>query len=104
MRFEFKPVVRTIDLGDYVEEMRGSLIPVWLNVPREIFQKMLATKGMADEEFFELVAQLWGDTWPVEDVRALRDHSRENDPQLWIWVTKRTWEMVIDYQAGQKKG
>jgi hypothetical protein len=111
MRFEFKPVRMRIDLREYnpelvAEEGIDPSIPVWVNVPRELFRRMLAAKGMPEGEFFELLSDLWTSPeaeWPVEDVRALYAHCKENDPQLWFWLTKKTFDVVFEYQAGQKK-
>jgi hypothetical protein len=104
MKFEFKPVRKTVDLGEYAEEMKGAEIRVRVNVTRATLGQMYAVKGETPlEEFFGLLAELWGEEWPVEDVRALYEHCVEQDPQLWGWVTRRTFEEVLAYQAGQKK-
>lgn len=106
MKFEFKPVRKKIELGEYAEEMAGGVIQVRVNVERATLNKILAVSAETPlEEFYLLLSELWGaEDWPVEDLRALREHCADQDPQLWIWLTRRTWDLILEYQAGQKKG
>lgn len=111
MKFEFKPVRMWIDLREYnpelvVDDGTDPLIPVWVNVPRELFHRMFPSEPVkvADSETFTLLGELWGSDWPEDDIRALYGHCSEHDPRLWIWLVQRTWRLVSDYQAGQKKG
>ncbi|PKN93019.1 MAG: hypothetical protein CVU44_11345 [Chloroflexi bacterium HGW-Chloroflexi-6] len=39
----------------------------------------------------------------IEDVKALIDNTRENDPVLYPWIVKRSWTMILEYRAGVKK-
>ena len=104
MQFEFRPVKKKIDLSEYADEMAGIVIQVRVNVPREMFGRMLKVKGMTDDEFFALLSELWGEEeWPVEDIRKLREHCQEFDPMLWVWLTKRTWDTIFEYKGAQKK-
>jgi hypothetical protein len=105
MKFEFKAVKKQIDLSEYAPEMAGGVIEVRVNVSRETLAAMWAvTKETPNEVFFTLLSELWGDSVPIDDIRALFKHCQEFDPQLWRWVTQRTFETVYEYQAGQKKG
>lgn len=118
MKLEFVPIRKKIDLGEYAEEMSGGIIRVHVNVDQETVARMRAINGMPEEDFFKLLADLWscppagaplspsGVTgspeaaeWPVEDVRALFRHCMEQDPQLWNWVTGRTWQLIWDYRG-----
>jgi hypothetical protein len=105
MRIEFKPVRRKIDLGEYAQEMSGAVIEVQVNVTRELMRRLLNVSAETPEpEFVEMLRDLWGaEAWPAEDIRALRDHCLERDPDLWKWVTGRTWDLVIEYQGLVKK-
>lgn len=111
MRFEFKPVRMWIDLRDYNPELveddgTDPLIPVWVNVPRELYRRMLSASNgqpIEKEAFIRLLNELWGSDWPVADIQALFEHCAERDPGLWVWLTKKTFRLVFDYQAGQKK-
>lgn len=105
MRFEFKAVRKAIHLAEYAGEMDGAVILVQVNVTREVKLRMMSVSAETpDDEFFELLRELWEpEEWPVEDVRALRDHCAQNDPELWKWITGRTWELVMEYQGLKKK-
>lgn len=105
MKIDFKPVRKRINLAEYAEEMAGGTIDVQVNVSRETRLRMLAVSAETpQEEFMELLQALWGaEAWPMEDIRALLDHCQENDPQLWKWITQRTWELVLEYQGLAKK-
>lgn len=119
MRFEFERVVREVNLGEYIPEMEGNKIPVWVNVPRDMIARMFPTSSapvkVSDPETLAILHELWnnphpgpfpegeGEEWSMEDIKALYAHCNENDPQLWIWLVQRTWKMVWDYRTGQKK-
>lgn len=122
MRFEFEKVVRTIDLGEYIPEMKGNTIPVWVNVPRDLVGRMFPVNAapvkVSDPETFAILQDLWNpyphplsggegaeaaEEWSRKDIDALWAHCDENDPQLWIWLVQRTWKLVFDYRADKKK-
>lgn len=105
MKFDFKPVRKKIDLAEYAEELAGAVIHVQVNISRELIKRMTEVSSeTSNEDFFELLRELWGaEDWPVEDIRALHAHCADNDPQLWRWLTRQTWEVILAYQAGQKK-
>ncbi len=102
MKLEFKPVHKQIRLGEYAEEMAGAVIEVRVNVTRETLSRMLSvsTETLA-ADYLQLLAELW--SWPVENVQALWQHCTDCDPQLWRWVTSKTFNLVFEYQSGQKK-
>ena len=104
MQFEFKPVRKEIDLAQYAPEMEGAKIQVRVNVTREVLGRMLAVSAETPNgEFWELLRELWGpEDWPVEHVQMLWEHCVQQDPQLWRWLCKRTFDLVMEYQAGQK--
>lgn len=104
MKFEFRPVKKKIDLGEYAEEMRGGVIEVRVNVARALLSRMVSvSEETTIEEFLEILAELWGEAWPAEELRAFYEHCREYDPQLWRWVCSQTFLEVFEYQTGQKK-
>jgi hypothetical protein len=105
MKFDFKPVKKAIDLGEYAPEMAGAVIQVWVNVSREMLKRLFEVSDeTSNEDFFRLLQELWGkDEWPIEDIQVLFEHSAANDPQLWRWITRETYHVITAYQAGQKK-
>lgn len=104
MKLDFKPVRKRINLAEYALELEGGTIDVQVNVSRETRVRMLSvTAETPQDEFLGLLQDLWGPDWPMEDIRALLEHCQENDPQLWKWITQRTWELVLEYQGLAKK-
>lgn len=105
MKIEYRRVTRRIELGEYTPELSGAWIDVWVNVSREVMLRMLNVSAETpDEDFYGLLVELWGaEAWPIEDIRELRAHCAEHDPQLWPWVVKRSWDAVIEYQGLAKK-
>jgi hypothetical protein len=113
VKFEFKSVRRTIRLAEYALELEPAEISVQVNVSREVIERMLAVNSETkDAEFFGILQELWDDrnapsgatgSWPIEDIEALRKHCAENDPQLWRWIVKQTWDLVIGYRSESKK-
>jgi hypothetical protein len=105
MKLDFKPIRRKIDLAEYAPEMEGAVIRVQVNVSREQINRMIAvTKETSDDEFLSILQDLWGpEEWPMEDIKALFDHCKGSDPQLWIWLRDKTWTLVSEYQTGIKK-
>ncbi len=104
MKIEFKPIRKRIELKEYAIELEGGAIDVQVNVSREVMKRMLAVSTETpDEEFVALLQELWGESWPVEDVLALLKYCQEHDPLLWKWITQRTWQLVLEYQGFVKK-
>jgi hypothetical protein len=104
VKFEWKAVRREIRLSEYAPEMEGGIVRVQVNVSREVMGRVVGVKSLSAEEFLALLRELWGpEEWPEEDLVALRDHCLENDPGLWNWLTRRTWELVLEYQGLVKK-
>jgi hypothetical protein len=106
MKFEFKPVKKAINLGEYAGEMDAAAIEVQVNVTRDLMGRMLSVSAetVTQEQFFEMLRELWGaEDWPVEDIRALWEHCQERDPGLWKWLTGRTFDLVLEYQGLKKK-
>jgi hypothetical protein len=116
LKIEFKAVTRRIELQEYDESLAGGFIDVWVNVTREVIQEMrIVSAETPAEDFMGLLGKLWNPTsplpspsgarsaWPMEDIVALRDHCLNQDPRLWLWVTDRTWNLVMEYQGYVKK-
>ena len=105
MKFDFKPIRKAVHLAEYAGEMDGAVVEVQVNVSRELKLRMLNVSAETpQDEFFGMLQELWGpDAWPLEDVTALWKHCMENDPELWKWLTKRTWDAVMEYQGLKKK-
>jgi hypothetical protein len=106
MRFEFPKVTKEIRLAEYEPAMGEAAIQVWVNVPRPLIERMAPAtiKGASNDEIDSILQELWGaEDWPVEDIEALWRHCQDNDPQLWMWLIKRTWELVYEYRRDSKK-
>ncbi len=107
MKLDFRPIRKRIELSEYAPELEGGYIDVQVNVSREMRLRMLAVSAETPrEEFLGLLGELWDapDTpWPMEDIQALLKHCEENDPQLWKWVTRRTFEVVLAHLGAAKK-
>lgn len=111
MKIEFKAVTRRVNLGEYDGSLDGGTIDVWVNVPRELMAEM---RGVSAEtthvEMVGMLGRVWNppgiksaEPWPEEDIQALYEHCAEQDPMLWRWVTKSTWNLVMEYQGLKKK-
>lgn len=56
-----------------------------------------------------IFAQLWSQgsdpesRWTAEEIQALITRCLETDPALWGWLRGRTFRMITEYRAGQKK-
>lgn len=108
MDLKFKPRVVRVSFGEYNPDMGEVFVDVWLNVSREVLDQLLSvTASTPNEEFYGLLHTLWnaGDhkVWPVEDIKALHEHCSEYDPQLWVWLTGKTWEAIMEYRGAVKK-
>lgn len=71
---------------------------------QEIIEQMIHTSNF----FSEFYARLWSQHddphthFAPDEVRRLGDHP--TDPQLYTWLTRRTWELIAEYRdATQKK-
>lgn len=56
-----------------------------------------------------ILSQLWSQGedpethWSQDEVVALATRSADTDPALYLWLRRRTFEMISEYRAGQKK-
>jgi hypothetical protein len=108
MKIEFRAATREINLGEYDGSLDGGTIAVWVNVTREIMTRMRTVEALTEADFLAVLRELWNppgaaEAWPAGDILALRDHCLEQDPRLWIWVTGKTWELIMEYQGLAKK-
>lgn len=109
--FDFKPVRKTIELGEYAPEMEEARIRVQVNVTRAMLGRMRAVSAETPlVDFYQLLSELWAEATEtgeivalsVDAIRALADYCNDQDPQLWTWLTGRTWALILEYQVGQK--
>jgi hypothetical protein len=54
MKIDVPKIVRPVDLGDYVEEMRGKLIYVWVNSPAELLDEYFSAQKSIIENDAEM--------------------------------------------------
>lgn len=123
MRFEIKRLIRPLQLGEYASEYGDAALEVWINPPKalsdtrlELAQRTIRVSealsaGDADaaaqldaigNELIDWLAQIWsaGDqTISADEIREIFDA----DPALYRWLLEQTWQMLIDFRAGQKK-
>jgi hypothetical protein len=56
-----------------------------------------------------ILSQLWSQGedpethWSLEEVLDLATRSADTDPALYLWLRSRTFAMISEYRAGQKK-
>jgi uncharacterized protein YydD (DUF2326 family) len=56
----------------------------------------------------EIFAQLWSQgpeetRWTIQEIEQLVERAADTDPALWLWLCRRTLEMITAYRQGQKK-
>ncbi len=129
MKFDIFKIVKGLDLGEYAEEIRGTVVEVWVNPPvrvlnrhdeliddvKRVVRQALKEEGAeggglekklegASAGLVEVFVELWsqggeGSRWTAEEIRELV----ETDPRMWIWLRKRSIEMIREHRAGVKK-
>ncbi len=129
MKIETLKIVKGLDLGEYAEEIKGTVVRVWVNPPMRwlnehdgliddvkriveagirsnpeerpgLERELEAAAGGLRGKFIELWSQgPEGSGWTAEEIGDLV----ETDPQLWIWLRKRSIEMIREHRAGVKK-
>lgn len=72
--------------------------------PTEIARRLEEIGGAQ----MELIARLWSQgpeetRWTVEELRELVEKSMDTDPGLWRWLVRKTFRMISEHRAGQKK-
>lgn len=57
----------------------------------------------------QILSQLWSQGtdpaahWSTEEILDLATRCMETDPALYLWLRERTFQMIADHRAGQKK-
>lgn len=127
-KFDVPKMIQSIRLCEYAPEFEDTTIKVWVNPPAKMINEYTVirnpvaglvekAKTATDEDAAQLAkelieisakvvawyAQIWID-WSVEDVQTLADHSRDTDPMLWPWLTRKTQELIFDHRTEIKKG
>jgi len=76
---------------------------------REEIDKITAALVRMNEAILGWWAYVWSqgeneaDHCTVDEVRAFLDECRESDVGLWLFVTQKTSEMILNHAAGVKK-
>ena len=107
MRIQVPKLVKPLPLAEYAAELGDVKVFVWVNPPGEFLDR----RNTLDEAgLYPWWAELWsqgqepGTQWTAEDVKALIEgEAADTDPGLWRWLVRRTWEMIADHRAQQKK-
>jgi hypothetical protein len=110
MKLEIPKVVKPIELSELAPEFGEAKIYVWVNLTVKMLEEYIAMvqKKLSDEQIEAWFSQVWsqgeeGTRWTVEEVDELIKNSLENDPVLWVWLTKRTGELIREHQAKKKR-
>jgi hypothetical protein len=114
VKIEIPKVVRSFRLADHAPEYGDRLVHVWVNPSRAMLREWA---GLSDEltednaeKALERVYAWWSEIWSVgpetwspEDVMALAEVCAENDPALWAFMQKRSWELIAEYRGLARK-
>ena len=111
MDLKIPNIVKPIELKEYAPEFGEAKIYVWVNPPREMRLALINTimTGEAkDEDIGEWFAKIWSegpeDThFTPDDVLKMAKESLDQDPQLWLWLMKRTTDLLVDHYGAKKK-
>lgn len=126
-------IVRPIELSEYAPELDSVRVYVWVNAPRDFYARhselmkendalraqfdgttapdKLAAMGndlqRIGSEFVEFFRELWSQGkdpethWTTESVSELI--MLDTDPELYGWLCRRSFELVLDHKARGKK-
>ncbi|NSW52209.1 MAG: hypothetical protein HPY85_06870 [Anaerolineae bacterium] len=96
-----------VELQSKAEVLTGLLKNAKHN--EEFIQKVLGEINSLNDGQMIVLAALWSQgpeetRWTVEEIRTLILETREDNPQLFPWLHRRTMEMIVAYRTAQKKG
>jgi hypothetical protein len=106
-------LTRDLPLSDYAPEMNGKTLKVWVNPSRSVTRRSLALTAKIDffgangletpdaQNTFEIYAELLSQGEPETHVSVadLRE-TLEADPQLYVFITRRVWDIINKYRDG----
>lgn len=63
----------------------------------------------ANNKLYEWLAENWSqsedpeDHWTVDEIIEMQKSSNDNDPELWRFIMRRSFELILEYREGRKK-
>ena len=116
MEIKFPKKVEEITLANYMAEMDGQTLFVWVNPPRQVRIDFLnalhaAADNTTDETINEVfrVASLLLSEGPEEtrcaagELRAMMEEAASTDPRFWPWLAGQIMEKIETYRGNIKK-
>jgi len=109
MKLEFAKHVVVVDLGEYMPEMSGQSIHVWVNPPMGLrLAYFEALKDSNYERIYEITAEFLSqgpeDTrWTADELRDLLETSAVTDPRFWSWLVQTIVVSVETHRGNIKK-
>ena len=116
MRLEFARHVEKIDLADYMPEMAGQVIHIWVNPPiglRVGYYQALheAAETPGDENnnrVYSLTAELLSQGpeeshWSADEIEKLLEESAQTDPRFWSWLIEMIVTLIETHRGKIKK-
>lgn len=110
MKITIPPIVRPIQLSDYVAELSPGVVQVWVNPPRDVidqYNPILESKTGTETKIAEWYAAIWSKGpdvalhWTPAEVIALSQ--MDTDPAFLRWLLVQTWALINDHRALSKK-
>lgn len=116
MKINFPRIVKPFNLSDYAPELTQAL-SVWVNPPRSFLARLGYFDGKLDDpgkvdEFNEAVCSWFSELLSQgdpsthitpEDLKTLRDETKETDPGFWLWFQNSIAGMIRDHRITVKK-
>lgn len=116
MKLTFPRKVETLDLAEYMPEMAGQTLDVWVNPPNgqrlELYTALRnAAETPGDETAYQVYARLAellsqgaeDRRISAEELRELAEASTVTDPRFWSWLVIRVIEMIETHRGAIKK-
>ena len=103
-------IVKPIELKEYASEFEDAKIYVWVNPTRALRGDLTTLfKGEAtDEQVGAWFSEIWskgpeGTHFTPEEVLKMAHECMEQDPQLWLWLSRQTFDLLIQHYSAKKK-
>jgi hypothetical protein len=89
---------KSLDAGDYDEDMRGQVLDVWINPSRAVWNAFTDKDIPMEDRVVTLYSAIWG--MSQEDCRTLYENA---ESALWTWLVNTSMELVNEYSDRRKK-